>query len=80
MDSQSRTATSRLFNWHSVYEGGLWLEDGTATWNVEAVRKLQQHPWIVDPFEDGGEVELIDEEKQSRLDMESVLEWAKSVE
>lgn len=51
-----------------------------ATGNVEAIRKLQQHPWIVDPFDDGGESDPVHEGKQSKLDRRSVLEWINTSE
>lgn len=78
-DEQSWTSTSRLFNWHRYNEDGLWLHDGT-TEDSEVVRRLQQHPWIVDPFNDAGHSDPLDEEKHSILDRQSVLEWITGVE
>ncbi|PYI00192.1 hypothetical protein BO71DRAFT_341601 [Aspergillus ellipticus CBS 707.79] len=49
-EEQSWNATSRLFNWHRHYDDGLWLDDGTC--DIQFIRHLQQHPWIVDPFDD----------------------------
>ena len=78
-DEQSWSATSRLFNWHRYNEDGLWLDDGT-TGNVEVIRKLQQHPWIVDPFDDGGQSDPLNEKRHSKLDRKSILEWTAKVE
>lgn len=78
-DQQSYTATSRLFNWQRSYDDGLWLEDGIATGSIETTRKLQQHQWIVDPFDDGGNSDPVDAETQSQLDRKRILKWIKSV-
>ncbi|KAB8277950.1 hypothetical protein BDV30DRAFT_223285 [Aspergillus minisclerotigenes] len=48
-EQQSLNATSRLFNWHRHYDDGLWLDDGKS--DIGLIRRLQQHPWIVDPFD-----------------------------
>ncbi|KAL2004452.1 hypothetical protein VTN00DRAFT_5201 [Thermoascus crustaceus] len=77
-DEQSWSATSRLFNWHRHNEDGLWLDDGTR--DVEAIRQLQRHPWIVDPFDDGGQFDLLDEDKRPELRRENILEWSAEVE
>ncbi|KAI9037334.1 uncharacterized protein KD926_000621 [Aspergillus affinis] len=47
-DEQSGEATSRLFNWHRGYDNGLWLDEGDG--DVELIRKLQTHAWIIDPY------------------------------
>jgi hypothetical protein len=75
---QSWSATSRLFNWHRHNEDGLWLDDGTG--DVEAIRQLQRHPWIIDPFDDGGESEPLDETTPPNLDRDSILQWSAQVE
>lgn len=77
-DQQSRSATSRLFNWHRGYDDGIWLDDGTQ--DIEAIRKLQRHPWIIDPWDDGGNHSPSSEKKPSMLDQESILEWRAKVE
>lgn len=48
-------ATSRLFNWHRSYDDGIWLDDGTR--DVDQIRQLQGHPWIIDPFHETDEAE-----------------------
>ncbi|OJJ46846.1 hypothetical protein ASPZODRAFT_151470 [Penicilliopsis zonata CBS 506.65] len=68
-DEQSRSATSRLFNWHRTYDDGIWLEDGTQ--NIEKTRRIHLHPWIVDPFHDSGWEEPV--ETSSEVDPEAIL-------
>ncbi|EAS28594.1 uncharacterized protein CIMG_09798 [Coccidioides immitis RS] len=77
-DEQSWGATSRLFNWHRFNEDGLWLQDGTM--DAEQIRQLQQHPWIVDPFDDGGRFSKVAEAKPPEVCRESILEWVAKVE
>ncbi|KAF7155484.1 hypothetical protein CNMCM6106_004630 [Aspergillus hiratsukae] len=79
-DAQSRGATSRLFNWHRAYDDGFWFDDGIE--NIEAIRRVQLRPWIVDPFnkdmvKDNGPVK---ESQQSEVDRETILEWNAEVE
>lgn len=78
-DQQSRSATSRLFNWHRSYDDGLWLDDGTAP-NIETIRTLQRHPWIIDPWDDGGKYSPLSEKKASVLDREGIIKWSARVE
>lgn len=81
-DSQSRDTTSRLFNWHRAYDGGLWLDEGTE--NIEAIRRVQLHPWIVDLFnKDNRRVKdnsPVKESQQPEVDRETILEWNAEVE
>ncbi|PGH19085.1 hypothetical protein AJ79_00119 [Helicocarpus griseus UAMH5409] len=76
-DSQSRSATSRFFNWHQYNEDGLWLDDGTRT--SEDIRQLQRHPWIVDPFDDGDNSESVNETQCLELNMDGILQWRNNV-
>lgn len=77
-DEQSWSATSRLYNWHRDLDDGLWLYDGNA--KLEDVRRLQQYPWIVDPFHDAGHDDAPDEEKQPCSDSAGILKWAATVQ
>ncbi|KAI9933960.1 hypothetical protein MW887_005032 [Aspergillus wentii] len=74
-EEQSWIATSRLFNWHRYYDDGLWLDDGTH--NIEHIRHLLQHPWIVDPFDDDESIPLDKVERPNPR--ESILEWIAQV-
>ncbi|PGH05001.1 hypothetical protein AJ80_08428 [Polytolypa hystricis UAMH7299] len=67
-------ATSRLFNWHRHNDGGLWLDDRTR--DIEGIRQLQRHAWIIDPFDDGGRYDSVkkDEDKPD-IDLESISQW-----
>jgi hypothetical protein len=76
-DEQSWSATSRLFNWHRHYDDGIWLDDGAT--DIEAVRRLQRHPWIIDQFDDG-QHELVEKDKHRELHQEGILEWSAEVE
>jgi hypothetical protein len=60
-------------NWHRSYDDGLWLGDGTQ--DVGKIRRLHSHPWIVDPFNDDGSNELIDEDTGLKDDPVKVLKW-----
>ncbi|OOF98138.1 hypothetical protein ASPCADRAFT_205406 [Aspergillus carbonarius ITEM 5010] len=78
-DGQSWSATSRLFNWHRDYDDGIWLDDGTKS--IEAVRRMQMHPWIMNPFDDNGQHDPVeDEDKDHQVHMESILDWYAEVE
>ena len=44
------------------------------------IRELHKHPWIVDPFEDGGKNDPLEEGNRSMIDEESVLKWIAEVE
>ncbi|KAJ5698220.1 hypothetical protein N7462_000225 [Penicillium macrosclerotiorum] len=84
MQNQSWAATSRLFNWHRAYDGGLWLEDGRM--DMEEIRKLQAHSWIKEPWSDDenepvAEEEEEEEEEESRpgIDRAGVSEWIESL-
>ncbi|PYI06444.1 hypothetical protein BO78DRAFT_315352 [Aspergillus sclerotiicarbonarius CBS 121057] len=78
-DEQSWSATSRLFNWHRDYDDGIWLDDGTKS--IEAVRRMQVHPWIVNPFEDNGQHDPVEQEDKDPQDhTESILNWYTEVE
>lgn len=77
-DDQSWNATSRLFNWHRDSDDGIWLDDGTG--DVEAIRQLQTHPWIVDPFRDDLNEPLPRDKKHDGLREETILEWTADVE
>ncbi|KAK2865052.1 hypothetical protein FQN49_003954 [Arthroderma sp. PD_2] len=77
-DERSWSATSRLFNWHRNNEDGLWLDDGMRT--VDEIRQLQRHPWIIDPFDDGGRSERLDKGERPRLPVENILEWRDGIE
>ncbi|KAE8373038.1 hypothetical protein BDV26DRAFT_301345 [Aspergillus bertholletiae] len=76
-EEQSGVATSRLFNWHRSYDDGIWLDDGNG--DIEFVRRLQRHPWIIDPF-DSQEDEPVEEPKQHELCVERILRWNSEVE
>jgi hypothetical protein len=73
-DEQSWEATSRLFNWHAGIEDGLWLDDGNAT-DAEAIRKLQQHPWIADPYAEDDRNVSAGDAKGSKLGEREILDW-----
>lgn len=77
-DEQSWNATSRLFNWHRQHDDGLWLHDGITT-DVEVIRRLQQHPWIVDPFGTSGQSDLPVDCTLAEGDRERILEWTAEV-
>ncbi|KAJ5943168.1 hypothetical protein N7516_003336 [Penicillium verrucosum] len=76
-DEQSGVATSRLFNWHRSYDDGIWLDEGSE--DVELVRELQKHPWIVDPF-DSLENEPVEETKHRKVCFEAISRWNSEVE
>ncbi|PYH82505.1 hypothetical protein BO82DRAFT_364213 [Aspergillus uvarum CBS 121591] len=76
-DEQSGFATSRLSNWHSGYDDGIWLDDGHG--DIENVRRLQMHPWIIDQF-DNQDNEPVEEAKDRGLSVESILQWNEEVE
>ncbi|KAJ5457691.1 hypothetical protein N7475_009079, partial [Penicillium sp. IBT 31633x] len=76
-EEQSGVATSRLFNWHRGYDDGIWLDDGQG--DIEFVRRLQMHSWIIDPF-DSQEDEPIKEPKHRELYAERILRWNDEVE
>ncbi|OJJ96597.1 hypothetical protein ASPACDRAFT_54470 [Aspergillus aculeatus ATCC 16872] len=76
-DEQSAVATSRLFNWHRGYDDGIWLDDGKA--NIEGVRRLQMHPWIIDQFDDQGD-EPVEEPIHRGVSVERILRWKDEVE
>ncbi|KAE8151315.1 hypothetical protein BDV25DRAFT_128842 [Aspergillus avenaceus] len=76
-DEQSGSATSRLFNWHRSYDDGIWLDDGQG--DIELIRRLQMHPWIIDPFE-SDEDEPVEESKPREICIERILQWKGEVE
>ncbi|KAE8368153.1 hypothetical protein BDV27DRAFT_168509 [Aspergillus caelatus] len=76
-DEQSGFATSRLFNWHRDYDDGIWLDDGQR--DIEFVRRLQMHPWIIDPF-DSQDDEPVEEPKCHDHCVERILQWNREVE
>ncbi|KAB8259396.1 hypothetical protein BDV32DRAFT_159308 [Aspergillus pseudonomiae] len=71
-DEQSGSATSRLFNWHRSYDDGIWLDDGQG--DIEIIRRLQMHAWIIDPF-DNGDDDPVEEPKHRELSVERILRW-----
>ncbi|RAH62666.1 hypothetical protein BO85DRAFT_386175 [Aspergillus piperis CBS 112811] len=77
-DEQSAVATSRLFNWHRSYDDGIWLDDGTG--DIETIRRLQQHQWIIDPFAGSELDDLVEEPKDRELSFESILRWMDEAE
>ncbi|PYI34237.1 hypothetical protein BP00DRAFT_484797 [Aspergillus indologenus CBS 114.80] len=76
-DEQSGVATSRLFNWHRGYDDGVWLDDGRM--EIETVRRLQMHPWIIDQFDDRGD-EPVEEPTHRGVSAERILRWRDGVE
>jgi hypothetical protein len=78
-DEQSWSATFRLFNWYRTYDNGIWLDDGTGRQGIETIRRLQRHPWIVDPFDDGGKHDPLEERKYCEVPRERILEWNSEV-
>ncbi|KAE8410183.1 hypothetical protein BDV36DRAFT_302996 [Aspergillus pseudocaelatus] len=76
-DEQSGVATSRLFNWHRSYDDGIWLDDGQG--DIEFVRRLQVHPWIIDQF-DSQEDEPVEKPKHRDLCVDRILRWNSEVE
>ncbi|GLA72944.1 hypothetical protein AtubIFM55763_003838 [Aspergillus tubingensis] len=77
-DEQSAIATSRLFNWHRSYDDGIWLDDGTG--DIDIIRRLQQHQWIIDPFSASELDDLVEEPKDRELSFESILRWIDEAE
>jgi hypothetical protein len=69
-----------LFSWLREIEGGLWLDDGTKG-NLEAIRQLQRHPWIADPY-DGEDYGGTEDEKSAKRasDKKRIMEWQEGVE
>lgn len=58
----------------------MWLDDGTR--DIEGIRQLLQHPWIVDQFNDGylsGSFEDKDE-REPDVRRGSILRWSAEVE
>lgn len=47
---------------------------------IEAIRKLQQHQWIVNPFDDDGASEPLDEKKSSEIDSKGIWKWITEVD
>ncbi|KAJ5115682.1 hypothetical protein N7456_000030 [Penicillium angulare] len=72
-DEQSWIATSRLYNWHRLFDDGIWLDGGTTS--VEEVRLIQQHPWIRDPFQFSDQDDPPTEAKEKSLDRQDILKW-----
>lgn len=66
-----------MFNWHRSYDDGIWLDEGKG--DVELARRLQRHPWIIDPF-DSLENEPVEEPKHQQLCVDSILRWNSEVE
>ncbi|GAQ43821.1 similar to Pc13g13620 [Aspergillus niger] len=77
-DEQSAIATSRLFNWHRSYDDGIWLDDGTG--DIETIRRIQQHQWMIDPFSASELDDLVEEPKDHELSFESILRWIDEAE
>ncbi|KNG90611.1 hypothetical protein ANOM_001329 [Aspergillus nomiae NRRL 13137] len=71
-DEQSGSATSRLFNWQRSYDDGIWLDDGRG--DIEFIRRLQIHAWIIDPF-DNGDDDPVEEPRHRELSVERILRW-----
>ncbi|PLN84980.1 hypothetical protein BDW42DRAFT_198856 [Aspergillus taichungensis] len=77
-DEQSGMATSRLFNWHRSYDDGIWLDDGTR--DIDQIRQLQNHAWIVDQFQESERDEAIKETGFRELNVEGILWWNNNVQ
>ncbi|PWY72383.1 hypothetical protein BO70DRAFT_342415 [Aspergillus heteromorphus CBS 117.55] len=77
-DEQSWDATSRLFNWHRNHDDGIWLDDGGG--DIEIIRRIQLHPWVVDPFDDNGQDEPVEADNHRELDRDSIIQWRSKVE
>lgn len=67
-----------MFNWHRSYDDGIWLYDGTE--DIDFVRRLQKHPWIVDPFFDSQESDPVEEPKIESFSAENIMRWDDEVE
>lgn len=79
-NDRSWDATSRLFNWHRDYDDGLWMADATRP-DIESIRRLQQHPWIADPWDDGGRYSpVLQQNRQSKLDTEMIWQWVNKID
>jgi hypothetical protein len=77
-DEQSGMATSRLFNWHRSYDDGIWLDDGSR--DINQIRQLQHHAWIVDPFRETEHDEVITETESREPNVEGILLWNNDVQ
>lgn len=66
-----------MFNWHRSYDDGIWLNEGKG--NIELVRRLQVHPWIIDPFDDP-DYEQVEKPKHRELCVDGVLRWNSEIE
>lgn len=66
-----------MFNWHRSDDDGIWLDEGKG--DAELVRRLQRHPWIIDPF-DSVDGEPVEEPKHRQLCVDDILRWNSEVE
>ena len=66
-----------LFTWHKNNEEGLWLDDGMH--DIDAVRKLQSHPWITVDWSDDEESESEKSEKGT-ADKNKIQDWIEGVQ
>ncbi|KIV98062.1 hypothetical protein PV10_01752 [Exophiala mesophila] len=73
---KSSLATSYIFNWHSEYGGGLWLDESHG---LEAARKIQSHPWISTTLFDNSESEEEDKSTKTSLDGDKIVSWRNAV-
>ena len=71
----SEYATFNLFYWYRNNEGGLWL--GKDQDNIEAVRRLQSHPWIT--YDSDGETCSEIEQPDKELDKAHIESWRYSI-
>ncbi|GLB01873.1 hypothetical protein AtubIFM57258_000283 [Aspergillus tubingensis] len=60
------------------YDDGIWLDDGTG--DIETIRRIQQHQWIIDPFSASELDDLVEEPKDRELSFESILRWIDEAE
>lgn len=48
--------------------------------NIETIQQLQRHPWIVDPFNDGGKHGPFEKREHREGPRHRILEWNSRVE
>ncbi|RAH48119.1 uncharacterized protein BO95DRAFT_480502 [Aspergillus brunneoviolaceus CBS 621.78] len=75
-EGQSGNGTRRLFCWQRHHEGAIWLDDGAG--DVDAIRCMQIHPWIKDPWNNNDFP--VSEPEHKELDLEKILKWRDAVE
>ncbi|PYI20565.1 hypothetical protein BO99DRAFT_107775 [Aspergillus violaceofuscus CBS 115571] len=75
-EAQSGNGTRRLFCWQRHHEGAIWLDDGSG--DVDAIRRMQIHPWIKDPWNNGDFP--VSEPQHKELDLGRILKWRDTVE